>query len=126
MELHDQALDWLGDPHSPLLHPDKLDSAINRSRNAAYYEGADLVRQATLLAVGISQSQAFLDGNKRAALAAADGFLRVNGLEFVGDPMEWARRLEYAAEAERGAARNAAEAELEAWLRGQVVASDSQ
>ncbi len=35
-----------------------------RPRMAAYYSEADIIYQAALLAVGISQAQAFLDGNK--------------------------------------------------------------
>jgi death-on-curing protein len=72
--LHDDILALLGDPPADLLRPDDLDSALNRCRNAAFYEGIDLVRQAVVLAVAISQAQAFLDGNKRAAFAAADVF----------------------------------------------------
>ena len=75
----------MGAPPCPLLHPGKLESAINRPRWAAHYEGANLVRQAVLLAVGISQAQAFEEGNKRAGFASADAFLRLNGSAFVGD-----------------------------------------
>jgi hypothetical protein len=42
--------------------------------------------------VGVSQAQAFLDGNKRAAFAIADVFLRINGLVYQGDPMARSRR----------------------------------
>jgi prophage maintenance system killer protein len=68
--LHDAIMMWMGDPPCPLLHPDKLESAINRPRWAAHYEDANLARQAVLLAVGISQAQAFEQGNKRAGLQA--------------------------------------------------------
>ena len=53
---------------------------------AAYYEGADIVRQAALLGVGISQAQAFLDGNKRTAYLALNTFLRMNGLAYQRRP----------------------------------------
>ncbi len=107
----------MGAPASPLKDPSGLDSALARPRNAAHFEDADLVRQAVLLAVGISQSQAFLDGNKRAAYAAADIFLRINGLVFVGRPLGMARWLERVAEAGRGADRELRVEQFEAWLR---------
>ncbi len=86
---------------------------------AAHYDGADLIRQATLLAVGISQAQAFLDGNKRTAYQAADTFLWINGVEFVGEPLELARYLEKVAE--RSADQDAITDELEGWLREHVT-----
>ena len=103
VELHDGICEIMGSPPSPLIDPAKLDSALSRPRNAAYYEGADLVAQAVVLAVGISQAQAFLDGNKRAGFAAADVFLRFNGLAFSGDALEFARWLERVAEANKPA-----------------------
>ena len=65
---------------------------------AAYYEEADIDRQATLLGTGVSQAQAFLDGNKRTAFQALDAFLWVNGGEYVGDPLELAQQFEQFAE----------------------------
>src|SRR4051794_2643041 len=97
----------MNSPSSPLLHPDKLESAVARPRNAAWYEEADLLRQAVILAVAISQSQAFLDGNKRAAFSAADVFLRINGQIYNGDSLEMAIRLESVAEATSGPLRDA-------------------
>jgi death-on-curing protein len=87
-----------GQAPAPLRDPGALSSALTRSRTAELYTDADLVRQAALVAVGISQAQAFLDGNKRTAFAACDLFLRWNGLEFSGDPLGLARQLEAVAE----------------------------
>ena len=56
-----------------------FESAIGRPATYAYYEGADLATQAAVLAQGIAESQAFLDGNKRLALVAMLTFLEVNG-----------------------------------------------
>ena len=89
--IHGDLLELMGSPHAPLLHPDKLDSAVNRPRQFAYYEpGADLFAQAVSLAVGISQAQAFQDGNKRAALASAVAFITMNGFRIDGDPVTFA------------------------------------
>jgi death on curing protein len=123
--LHDEIVERWGSPHSPLIHPDKLDSAINRPRNAAWYEGADLVRQSVILAIGISQSQEFLDGNKRAAFAAFRVFLEINGLFCQGDPLEIAQQLEAVAEATGGAERERKTDEFEAWVRERVTPVNS-
>lgn len=56
-----------------------LASAVLRPQMAAYYEGADLLTQAALLIEGIARAHAFLDGNKRTALAAGTIFLDLNG-----------------------------------------------
>ena len=85
---------------------------------AAFYEDADLIRQATLLAVGIAQAQAFLDGNKRTAFAALDVFLRINGTSFDGDPLELAQQLEQLAT--RADSLDAATGRFEQWLREHI------
>src|SRR5207237_7521687 len=95
-----------------------LESAVMRPQMAAYYEGADLVRQAALLAVGISQSQAYLDGNKRTAFAAVDVFLRLNGFASPLDSQEYAHQLELVAE--RTDSLDAATVRFEEWLRRNV------
>jgi death on curing protein len=85
---------------------------------AAYYEEADIIRQATLLGTGISQAQAFLDGNKRTAFQTLDALLWVNGWEYVGDPLDLARQFERFAE--RSNETDEAVDALEAWLRQYV------
>lgn len=95
-----------------------LESAVVRPQMAAHYEDADLVRQAALPAVGISQARAFLDGNKRTAYAALELFLLVNGLAITANPLLVAQRLEAAAEA---ADRQSATAAFEDGLRSHVA-----
>lgn len=103
---------------APLRDSGGLESAIARPRMAAHYEGADLIRQAALLAVGISQAQAFLDGNKRTAFQALESFLFLNAHISVGDPLELSRWLERIAD--RSFELASATSEFEEWLRGQV------
>jgi death on curing protein len=92
--IHGDLMARMGSPPAPLLHPDKLDSAVNRPRQLGHYEpGADLFAQAVSLAVGISQAQAFQDGNKRAAYAAADSFVIANGFRIDGHPLAFASWL---------------------------------
>jgi death-on-curing protein len=117
--LHEEILERTGSPQSPLLRPRDLEAVLSRPRNAAWYEGADLVRQAVLLMVGISQCQAFLDGNKRTAFAAGRVFLRINGLFYQGDPMNIARWLEAVAEASREE-REARTSQFEEWYRSNI------
>ena len=118
--IHEKVLRGLGEAPRPLRDEGLLESALTRPQMAAYYEGADLIRQATLLGAGISQAQAFLDGNKRTAFQTLDAFLWVNGWEFVGEPLELARQFEQFAE--RSNEPDEAIDAFEAWLREHVQA----
>jgi death-on-curing protein len=116
--IHEKVMRGLGEAPRPLRDEGLLESALTRPQMAAYYEGADIVRQATLLGTGISQAQAFLDGNKRTAFQTLDAFLWVNGWEYVGDPLELARQFERFAE--RSNETDEAIDAFEAWLRQYV------
>lgn len=64
-----------------------LDSALARPLNRFAYEAEhDLCRLAAAYAKGIAQNHPFVDGNKRAALAATGVFLMLNGLELTASP----------------------------------------
>lgn len=56
-----------------------IESAVAAARNAWHYAGADAFQIAATYAFHISEAQAFLDGNKRTAIAAGLAFLAVNG-----------------------------------------------
>ena len=116
--IHERVLRRLGDEPQPLRDSGVLESATMRPQMAAWYEGADLVRQATLLAVGISQAQAFLDGNKRTAYLAMVTFLQINGFAYTGDHITLAQQFEQAAD--RSVKPDAALDTFEAWLREHV------
>ena len=118
IELHDRIMERTGARPEALRDEGLLESALMRAQTAAYYEEADLVSQAVLMAVGISQNQPFVDGNKRAAFVTLDVFLRVNGLEFQGDALELAMRIEQIAEERERRAE--ATLDLEHWLRERV------
>jgi death-on-curing protein len=117
--IHDEVLRRLGESPRPLRNEGLLESALMRPQMAAWYEAADLIRQAALLGAGISQAQAFLDGNKRTAFATLDSFLWVNGWPFTADPMDLARWLERIADPSLEAS-DAIDA-FEAWLRENVA-----
>jgi death-on-curing family protein len=124
--IHDEIVRRMGSSGCPLLDPRRLDGALTRPRNAAYYAGADLIRQAVVLAVMISQFQAFQGGNKRAAFASARLFLAVNGLVFGGDSMELARWIERVAEVTDTVERLNMVDRFDAWLRGHVAPRPDQ
>lgn len=57
-----------------------LDSALAEPKNVfAYAEDVSLPRLAASHAFGIARNHPFVDGNKRTALVASEGFLRFNG-----------------------------------------------
>ncbi|MFN8594050.1 MAG: type II toxin-antitoxin system death-on-curing family toxin [Thermomicrobiales bacterium] len=116
--IHDEILRRLGSTPQGLRDEGALESAIMRPQMAAWYEGADLIRQAALLAAGISQAQAFIDGNKRTAFQTLDAFLWVNGWAYVAEPLALAQQLEQIADPfqDRASMIDA----FEAWLRERV------
>ena len=116
--IHEKVMRGLGEAPRPLRDEGLLESALTRPQMAAYYEEADIIRQATLVGPGISQAQAFLNGNKRTAFQTLDAFLWVNGWEYVGDPLELARQFERFAK-RLNEADEAIDA-FEAWLREYV------
>ena len=116
--IHESAMRRLSDEPKPLRDEGILECAVMRPQMAAYYEGADVVRQAALLGAGISQAQAFLYGNKRTAYLTLNTFLRMNGLTYSGDRLALARQFEQFAE--RSSEPDAAIDAFEAWLREYV------
>ena len=116
--IHERAMRRLGAAPNPLRDEGLLESAVMRPQMAAYYEDADIVRQAALLGIGISQAQAFVDGNKRTAYLALNTFLRMNGFTYSGERLDLARQFEQFAE--RSGDADAAIDAFEAWLRERV------
>jgi death-on-curing protein len=113
--LHATVMRHTGSEPAPLRDEGLLESAVLRPQMAAYYEEADLIRQATLLAAGVAQAQAFVDGNKRTALASMSAFLLANGYECVADSLDVAHQIE--ALGTRTDSLEAATARFEEWLR---------
>ncbi|HEY8865240.1 MAG TPA: type II toxin-antitoxin system death-on-curing family toxin [Candidatus Dormibacteraeota bacterium] len=60
-----------------------LEGALARPMNYAQYQAADFALQAAVLAVGIAETQPFVEGNKRTALAAMLTFIAINGYELI-------------------------------------------
>ena len=57
-----------------------IESAIAQPQQDYFFGGADRFAIAAAYAFHIAQAQAFLDGNKRTAIAAALTFLNLNGV----------------------------------------------
>jgi len=122
--LHAEIMERTGSAPMPLRDEGTLESAVHRTRMANVFGGEDdPVVLAMLLAVGISQAQAFIEGNKRTAYIAADAFLRLNGLRYAGDPLDMSDQLTTVAE--RIGDRQGAEAAFAAWLRPSVQSRHS-
>jgi len=68
------------DPEGVVRDWNLLESAVARPRMAAYYEEADLLRQAATLLWGLVENHAFYDGNKRTGWVAMRTFLVLNAL----------------------------------------------
>ena len=80
LELYAAIIDGTAEQAVALLRSrSALEGALARPASYAHYQNADLALQAAVLAHGLAESQAFLDGNKRLALVAMLTFLEANG-----------------------------------------------
>jgi death-on-curing protein len=77
LAIHADQLDRYGGSHG-LRDAGLLEAALFRPQTGYY---ADLVEEAAALWESLSQSHAFIDGNKRTAFAAVYTFLAINGVE---------------------------------------------
>jgi death-on-curing protein len=110
-----QAIISTGERPQGLRDRGLLESAVMRPRFLAHYLHADLHLQAAALGLGISRSQPFVDGNKRAGYAAMRVFLLINGWMLTGAPLDLAHELE--SQAEPGTDPDEADRYLAEWLR---------
>jgi death-on-curing protein len=114
-----QAIISTGDRPQGMRDRGLLESAVMRPRFLAHYLEADLHLQAAALGLGISRSQPFVDGNKRAGYASMRVFLLVTGFSLSGEPLKLAHELE--ALAEPGTDPDEADQRLAAWLRAHTA-----
>jgi death on curing protein len=82
--LHDESLVRFGGS-SGVRDPGLVESALGSAQNAFWYGHGNLFDIAAAYAFHIAESQAFVDGSKRTAAAAAISFLRLNGVRFPKD-----------------------------------------
>ena len=94
-----------------------LRSALARPQNkAAYEDNPDAAALAAAYAFGICRNHPFVDGNKRAALIAAEAFLIDNGFELTASDADTVSVMLRLANGEM------AEDEFADWLRTNVQA----
>ena len=88
-----------------------IDSALASAQNVFWYSNGDEFDIAAAYAFHISEAQAFLDGNKRTAVATALTFLELNGKYGRPDEQAFYRAMIAVAE------RTMSKADLAAYLR---------
>ncbi len=84
MALHSKSLELFGGSEG-VREPGLVESALASAVNESAYGGGDKFAVAAAYAFHLSQAQAFVDGNKRTAVATALMFLRLNGHRFFVD-----------------------------------------
>lgn len=82
--LHDESLLRFGGT-AGIRDPGLVESALGSAQTAFLYGHGGLVEIAAAYAFHLAESQAFLDGNKRTAVASAIVFLGKNGVNFTED-----------------------------------------
>ena len=73
--------------HAALRDPTRLSAAVARPCARVLYQQADLATQVAVLIEAIAQAHAFVDANKRTAVAAGVIFAQLNGYrcQYMGD-----------------------------------------
>jgi death-on-curing protein len=82
--LHARQIERFGGA-SGLRDDNALESALARPVNRALYGCDDLCELAAAYVYGLAKNHAFVDGNKRIAIASAAVFLMENGFEIATD-----------------------------------------
>ena len=83
LSLHEDAINTWGGTHG-VRDRGLLEPAVGAATNVALYDqAADIYDIAAAYAYHLAQNQPFLDGNKRAGLAAAAAFLFMNGIDLL-------------------------------------------
>ena len=110
--LHDALIDLFGGTHG-IRDEGALASAIMRPQ-IGYYD--TLIKEAAALMESLAMNHPFVDGNKRAAFAATDVFLRLNGWSIDCDSLEAHAHFMHLFET-----NSFRFAELAVWLDGHVM-----
>ena len=92
-----------------------LESALAKPQNLAAYGEPDVAALAAAYGYGISRNHAFIDGNKRTGLVAAELFLRLNGYRLVVGDADCVMTMLAVASGD------ITEEEFAAWLRRHII-----
>jgi len=82
IDIHAEQLALFGGP-AGIRDRGMLESALGRPQNKFAYGEHDLAALAAAYAFGIARNHPFIDGNKRAALAAMIVFLNLNDIDLL-------------------------------------------
>lgn len=82
IDIHAEQLALFGGP-AGIRDRGMLESALGRPQNKFAYGERDLAALAAAYAFGIARNHPFIDGNKRAALAALIVFFNLNGVDLL-------------------------------------------
>ncbi len=80
IKIHILLMRGWGEKRFGIVHKDLLESALNRPKQAANFENADLIRQAATLCFGLVKNHPWFGDNKRTATYLMEIFLRKNEL----------------------------------------------
>ena len=117
--IHQRTMYASAEAFQGIRDPGGLESAMMRPQFLAHYRAADLCEQAAVLGLGISRSQAFVEGNKRTGQMAIVFLLDLNGYYLAADPLDLARRILAAAQPD--ADHDQTDRALAEWLRANVA-----
>lgn len=84
LEMHGDLIEEFGGLHG-VRDLGALESALMRPQ-MGYYDG--ILEEAAAMLESLAINHPFIDGNKRVAFAATEGFLRLNGYRIVCDDIE--------------------------------------
>lgn len=107
---------WAWDEvHIGVGHRDLIESALARPKQTAFYQDADIIRQAASLCFGMIKNHPWRGGNKRTATYLMRTFLLINNFEvnYVVDEMV---EMVLAVESDQWKID-----EIEDWLRTRVI-----
>jgi len=87
LQLHEEAIARFGGS-SGFRNETGFASAVVQAQQVYYYQKTSLFEIAAVYAFHLAEAQAFVDGNKRTAVAAALVFLECNGYQLTGNSMK--------------------------------------
>ena len=105
----------IGETRFGVFDRNLIESALARPNNAAFYENADVIRQASTLVFGLIKSHPWEGGNKRTATFLMSIFLKRNGYKLKTETLEIVEMV-LAVEDDTWKVD-----EIEIWLRQRVV-----
>ena len=113
--IHILLMRFLGEAQYGVFDRSLVEWALARPKQAAAYEGADLIRQTATLCYGLIKNHPWIGGNKRTATAIAREFLRRNGMKLTSATGEIVE-LVMSIESDRWGVD-----EIEYWFRQHVI-----